>query len=47
MSICLLKQNGEIMVPRDMQASPDTFLKAIAPYRDGIVVAVAGMLTWY
>ena len=47
MYVCILTQDGEMMVQRDMQASPDTFLKAIAPYRDGIVVAVECMFTWY
>ena len=46
-SPCILTQDGAMMVHRDMQASPDTFLKAIAPSRDGIVVAVACLLTWY
>jgi transposase len=30
-----------------MKTNPETFLKAIAPYRDGIVVAVECMFTWY
>jgi hypothetical protein len=30
-----------------MQAAPEPFLKAIAPYRDGLVVAVECMFTWY
>jgi transposase len=30
-----------------MQTNPATFLKAIAPSRDGIVVAVACLFTWY
>jgi transposase len=47
MDVCILKQDGELMVHRDMKASPDTFLKAIAPDRDGIVVAGACLLTWY
>jgi transposase len=47
MYVCILKQDGEMMVHRDMKASPDTFLKTIAPYRDGIVVAVECMFTWY
>jgi transposase len=47
MYVCLLKQDGEMMVHRAMKASPDTFLKTIAPYRDGLVVAVEGMFTWY
>jgi transposase len=47
MDVCILKQDGERMVHRDMKASPDTCLKAIAPYRDGLVVAVECMFTWY
>jgi transposase len=30
-----------------MKASPETFLKAIAPYREGVVVAVECIFTWY
>jgi transposase len=30
-----------------MKASPDALLKAIAPYRDDIVIAVACLFTWY
>jgi transposase len=34
-------------VHRNMKAAPDPFLKAIAPYRDNLVVAVECMFTWY
>jgi len=47
MYVCLLDQSGEILVHRNMKTDPDTFLKAIAPYRQGIVVAVECMFTWY
>jgi transposase len=47
MYVCILKQDGEMMVHRDMKARPDTCLKTVAPYRDGIVVAVECMFTWY
>ena len=30
-----------------MQASPDALLKAIAPSRDAMVIAVTCLLTWY
>jgi transposase len=30
-----------------MQAAPEPFLKAVAPYRDGLVVAVECLFTWY
>src|ERR671922_1702432 len=47
MYVCILNQDGEIMVHRDMKASPEPFLKAIAPYREDIVVAVECIFTWY
>src|SRR5262245_12780337 len=30
-----------------MQAAPEPFLKAVAPYREGLVVAVECVFTWY
>jgi hypothetical protein len=30
-----------------MKAAPAPFLKAVAPYRDGLVVAVECLFTWY
>src|SRR5688572_32890461 len=47
MYVCILDQSGEILVYRNMKTDPDTFLKAIAPYRQGMVVAVEWMFTWY
>jgi hypothetical protein len=47
MYVCILDQRGAILVHRNMKTAPDTFLKAIAPYRQGIVVAVECMFTWY
>src|ERR671925_562810 len=47
MYACILDQHGEIRLHRNIQASPETFLKAIAPYRDDIVVAVECLFTWY
>jgi transposase len=47
MYVCIMNQNGEILVHRNMKAGPDPFLKAIAPYRDNLVVAVECMFTWY
>jgi hypothetical protein len=46
MSLCLLHQAGEIRLPQNMTASPETLLKALAPYRDDLVVAVACLFTW-
>ena len=47
MYVCILNQDGEIMLHRNMKTSPETFLKAIAPYREGWVVAVDCLFTWY
>jgi transposase len=47
MYVCILNQSGEILVHRNMKTSPETFLKVIAPYRAGLVVAAECMFTWY
>jgi transposase len=47
MYVCILNQDGEILVHRNMKAGPDPFLKAIAPYREDLVVCVACIFTWY
>src|SRR5919197_336870 len=47
MYVCILHQESEIMRHRHMTASPETFLKAIAPYRETMVVAVACLFPWY
>jgi transposase len=47
MYVCVLKHDGEILLHRNMKAAPEPFLKAVAPYRDGLVVAVECIFTWY
>ena len=47
MYLCILNQAGAIVLHRNMKADPDSFLKAIAPFRQGIVVAVECIFTWY
>jgi hypothetical protein len=47
MYVCILSQDGEILLHRNMKTSPETFLKAIAPYREDLVVAVECIFTWY
>jgi hypothetical protein len=46
MSVCILSQDGAILLHRHMQAAPDPFRTAVAPYRDSLVVAVACLFTW-
>src|SRR5499426_1448988 len=47
MYVCILDQRGEVLVHRNMKTDPETFLKAIAPYREQIVLAAECMFTWY
>ena len=47
MDVCIVHDAGEILVHRHMQAAPEPFLTAVAPSRDGLVVAVACLCTWY
>lgn len=47
MYMCILSQDGEILLHRNMKTSPEMFLKAIAPYREDLVVAVECIFTWY
>jgi transposase len=47
MYVCILTQDGDIVVHRNMKAGPEAFLKVIAPYREDLVVAVECIFTWY
>src|SRR5919204_1856517 len=47
MYVCILSHDGETLLHRNMQAAPEPFLKAVAPYRAGLVVAVECLFTWY
>jgi Transposase len=47
MYVCILRQDGEVVLHRHMPARPDALLKAIAPYRDHMVIAVDCLFPWY
>ena len=46
MYVCIINRDGEILLHRNMPTTPESFLKAITPYRRDLVVAVECMLTW-
>jgi Transposase len=46
MYVYLRNHAGETRLHRHMQATPDALLKAIAPYREQLVMAADWMLTW-
>jgi transposase len=47
MYLCVLDQEGKVVLHRDIKTNPDIFLKTISPYREDIVVAVECIFTWY
>jgi transposase len=47
MYLCILNQDGEILLHRNIKAAPEPFLKAITPYREDLVVCVECIFTWY
>jgi len=47
MYLCILDQNGEVRLHRNIDTDRQAFLKAIEPYREDVVVAVECMFTWY
>jgi transposase len=47
MYVCILDQKGETLIHENMRAGSQSFLRAIAPYREDIVLYVECMFTWY
>jgi transposase len=47
MPVCILDAQGQVVFDRNLTASPEAFLDAVAPFRDGLVVGVEGMFAWY
>lgn len=47
MYVCIVSHDGELLLHRNMKAAPEPFLQAVAPYREGLVVAVECIFTWY
>jgi transposase len=45
--VCVLDQQGAVRLHQNLDASPATFLAALAPFRDGLVVGCECMFAWY
>jgi transposase len=45
--VCILDAQGGVVFDRNLDACPDSFLAAVAPFRDGLVVAAECMFCWY
>jgi transposase len=47
MYLCILDRDGQVLLHRNMKATPEAFLRAVAPFRDDLVVAVECIFSWY
>jgi transposase len=47
MYVCILDPEGEVLLHRNLPSDPERFLRAVAPYRDDLVVAVECIFSWY
>jgi transposase len=45
--LCILNQDGEIVLHKNIKASAQALLKAIQPFRSNLVIGVECMFTWY
>ena len=47
MYLCILDAQGQVVFDKNLPADGAAFLKAVAPFRDGLVVAVECLFCWY
>src|SRR5262249_58054025 len=47
LALHILDAQGETVFAKTLPASPAAFLKAVAPFRDGLAVACECMFAWY
>jgi transposase len=47
MQVCILDQDGAVVLERGIASDRQAFLKVIGPYRDGLVVGVESTFPWY
>jgi len=47
MYLCVLDQNAQVLLHRNLPAGPEPFLKAVEPYRQDLVVVAECVFTWY
>ena len=47
MYVCILSAEGKPVIERNIPTSPERLLKLIAPYREGLVIGVECMFSWY
>jgi transposase len=45
--VVILDHHGQVRFAKNLPANPDAFLRAVAPFRDGLLVACECMHCWY
>jgi hypothetical protein len=47
MHVCVLDGDGQVALDRNLPCRPEAFLRAVAPFRDGLVVGAECLFAWY
>ena len=47
MYVCVLDEDGQSLVHRNLKTDPEAFLRLLAPYREDVVVAAECTFSWY
>jgi hypothetical protein len=47
MHVCALDHDGQVVCDKNLACRPEAFLRAVAPFRDGLVVGAECMFAWY
>ncbi len=45
--ICILNQEGQTLIHKNIKATPEALITLIAPYREDLVIGVECMFAWY
>ena len=47
MHVCILDHDGNVVFDKNLPCRPESFLRAVAPFRNGLIVGVECMFAWY
>ena len=47
MYLCILNDDGQVVLHKDLKTNPNALMKAIKPFLDDLVVGVECMFSWY
>jgi len=45
--VCILDQQGNILVHKNIKANPEALMRLVKPYLDDLVIGVECMFSWY